>query len=70
MRGIYVNCVNLVQLHTMESSESVASVTGSVVKSADCNSSDCMGSVSWEAAKSLLRKLQILRLDLKSYMAR
>ena len=67
MRGIYVNCVNLVQLHIMESSESVASVTGSVVKSADCN---CMGSVSWEAAKLLLRKLQILRLDLKSYMAR
>ena len=67
MRGIYVNCVNLVRLHIMESSESVASVTGSVVKFADCN---CMGSVSWEAAKSLLRKLQILRLDLKSYMAR
>ena len=52
--------VNPVQLHTMESSESVASVTGNVVKSADYSSSDCMGSVGWEAAKSLLSKLQIL----------
>ena len=57
--------MNSVQLHTMESSEPVASVTGNVVKSADYSSSDCMGSVSWEVAKVILSKLQILRLDLK-----
>ena len=40
-------------------SVSVASVTGSVVKSGDFISSNYMGSSSWEAAKSLLSKFQV-----------
>ena len=50
--------MNPVQLHTLVS---VASVTVSVVESANAAnrvSSHCMGSSSWEAAKSQLSDLQ------------
>ena len=50
------NCVTPVQLHTLVS---VASVTGSFVKTADRNLSDFMGLSCWEAAKLLLNKLQV-----------
>ena len=50
-----MNHGNPVQLFV---SVSVASVTGSVVKSADIILSNYMGSRSWEAAKLLMSKFQ------------